>query len=145
MIKPMKKIIIAIMMITTILSAGCANSQYAQVPTAERAAVVKINAAEAKARLDQEGAKIILVDVRTPSEYNEAHIEKAISLPVNTIGKNASVVIPDREAVYFVYCRTGSRSAAASAQLVEMGYRNIYDLGGIKDWPYGTVSGLNVN
>ncbi len=141
----MKKIIMAIMMITCILSAGCANSQYAQVPAAERASVVKINAAEVKARLDQEGSKIILIDVRTPAEYNEAHIEKAILLPVNTIGKNASVVIPDREAVYFVYCRTGSRSAAAAAQLVEMGYRNIYDLGGIKDWPYGTVSGLNVN
>ena len=140
-----KKIIMAIMIITSILSAGCASSQYAQVPTAERASVFKINAEEAKARLEQEGDKIIIVDVRTAEEYNEAHIEKAILLPVKTIGKSASVVIPDLEAVYFVYCRTGSRSAAASAQLVQMGYRNIYDLGGIMDWPYGTVSGSNVN
>ena len=141
----MKKIIMAIMIITTIFGAGCTNSQYAQVTPAERASVVKINAEEAKARLDQEGDKIILVDVRTSAEYSEAHIEKAILLPVDTIGKNASSIIPDLEAVYFVYCRTGSRSAAASAQLVQMGYRNIYDLGGIRDWPYGTVSGLNVN
>ena len=141
----MKKIILAIMIITGILNAGCGSSQYAQVPRAERASVVKISAEEAKARLDLEGDKITIVDVRTPAEYNEAHIEKAILLPVDTIGENASSVIPDLEAVCFVYCRTGSRSAASSAQLVQMGYRNIYDLGGIKDWPYGTVSGNNVN
>ena len=137
----MKKIILTIMIIISILSAGCSNGQYAQVPTAERAPVVKINAEEAKARLDLEGGKIIIVDVRTPAEYNEAHIENAILLPVDTIGKNASSIIPALEAVYFVYCRTGSRSATASEQLVKLGYRNIYDLGGIKDWPYGTVSG----
>jgi rhodanese-related sulfurtransferase len=141
----MKKIIMAILMITCILSAGCANSQYVQAPTAAKASVVKITAAEAKARLDLEVDKIIIVDVRTPAEYNEAHIEKAILLPVDTIGKNASSVIPDREAVYFVYCRTGNRSAAAAGQLMQMGYRNIYDLGGIRDWPYGTVSGTNTN
>jgi len=38
-------------------------------------------------------------------------------------------------------CRSGVRSATAAAQLVEMGYKNIYDLGGIKDWPYEKVSG----
>lgn len=53
----------------------------------------------------------------------------------------AETEIPDKSATYIVYCRSGSRSAAASAQLVEMGYENIYDLGGINDWPYDKITG----
>lgn len=107
---------------------------------AGKAPVVKINAEEAKSRLDRED-KIIIVDVRTPAEYNEAHIKNSVLLPLDSIRDNAAAVIPDKDAVYFVYCRSGVRSATAAAQLVEMGYKNIYDLGGIKDWPYEKVSG----
>lgn len=136
----MKKIIAAILIVISILSAGCASRQNTQVLPAEKAPVVKINAEEAKSRLDRED-KIIIVDVRTPAEYNEAHIKNSVLLPLDSIRDNAAAVIPDKDAVYFVYCRSGVRSATAAAQLVEMGYKNIYDLGGIKDWPYEKVSG----
>jgi len=39
------------------------------------------------------------------------------------------------------YCRSGKRSEAAAKALTGMGYINIYDFGGIIDWPYETVSG----
>lgn len=128
------------MIVISILSAGCASRQNIQVLPAGKAPVVKINAEEAKSRLDRED-KIIIVDVRTPAEYNEAHIKNSVLLPLDSIRDNAAAVIPDKDAVYFVYCRSGVRSATAAAQLVEMGYKNIYDLGGIKDWPYEKVSG----
>jgi len=99
-----------------------------------------ITAEEAKARLDKEDG-IILVDVRTEEEYKEEHIQGAILLPLDTIETDGETVLPDKEGIYFVYCRSGNRSATASAQLVEMGYQHIYDLGGIIDWPYDTVKG----
>jgi rhodanese-related sulfurtransferase len=119
--------------------AGCANTT--DKPAASEAATVnKITAEEARARLDNETG-IILVDVRTQDEYNVEHIPNAILLPVDNIVDDAETIIPDKEATYFVYCRSGNRSATASAQLVEMEYKNIYDLGGIKDWPYEKISG----
>ena len=58
----------------------------------------------------------------------------AISLPLDTIFfEGPSDAIPDKDAVYFIYCHSGNRSEIASAQLLSMGYKNIYDLGAIVD------------
>jgi rhodanese-related sulfurtransferase len=50
-------------------------------------------------------------------------------------------VIPDKNATYYIYCRSGNRSAIAATELVIMGYMNVYDMGGIQDWPYETIKG----
>jgi phage shock protein E len=118
--------------ITILLLTACSTS------TANQAQ--KITAQEAKAKLDTQKG-IILVDVRTSEEYLAEHIKNALLLPLDTIGEKASTLIPDKSVVYFVYCRTGNRSATAVTQLVNMGYQHIYDLGGINDWPYEKVSG----
>ncbi|MHB8096656.1 MAG: rhodanese-like domain-containing protein, partial [Erysipelotrichaceae bacterium] len=47
--------------------------------------------------------------------------------------------LPDKDAVILIYCRSGKRSKEASDKLVELGYTNIYDFGGIIDWPYEIV------
>jgi len=135
----MKKILLVFLMIVAMLASGCAVSEKPGTNT-DATGVIVINAEDAKSRLDSEEG-IILVDVRTPEEFRDGHIPGAILLPVDEIATNAETVIPDKEATYFIYCRTGNRSATASDQLVEMGYRNIYDLGGINDWPYETVTG----
>lgn len=103
-----------------------------------KATVQDITPEEAKERLDSDEA-IILVDVRTKEEFDSGHIEGAVLLPVDQIQKNAADVFPDMDAVYFVYCRSGSRSGAATAMMVDLGYQNVFDLGGIIDWPYEVV------
>ena len=135
----MKKILLVFLMIVAMLASGCAANQEPGTDT-DATGVIMINAEDAKGRLDSEEG-IILVDVRTPEEFRDGHIPGAILLPVDDISTNAETVIPDKEATYFIYCRSGNRSAAAADQLVEMGYQNIYDLGGINDWPYETVTG----
>ena len=84
---------------------------------------------------------IVLIDVRTPEEYVLQRIPGAVLLPLADIKSSAAEVMPEKDAAYFLYCRTGSRSAQAAALLVSMGYTNIYDLGGIISWPYETESG----
>lgn len=98
-------------------------------------------------KLDQEEAynqlsedeSIILVDVRELSEYQEGHIEGAILLPVGKIDELALETLPDKEAVIYVYCRSGNRSKTAANKLIELGYTNVFDIGGISTWEYGIV------
>jgi rhodanese-related sulfurtransferase len=73
-----------------------------------------------------------LVDVRTPEEYASGHIPKAINIPVSTISDNPPTM--NKDALIIVYCRSGSRSARAKDTLEEMGYTNVYNVGGIIDW-----------
>ena len=82
----------------------------------------------------------VLIDVRTEEEYSEQRIEGAILIPHTEIKNRAVSEIPDKKTTIIVYCRTGIRSANACEELSNLGYTNVYDLGGITSWPYETVS-----
>ena len=97
----------------------------------------KITAEEAKQMMDEDN--VTVVDVRTADEYAAGHIPGSILVPVESIGDAKPEELPDTEAVLLVHCRTGIRSKRASDQLVELGYKHVYDFGGIVDWPYETV------
>lgn len=106
-----------------------------QEPAAE---YKKLTAQEAMARIEaQEGA--LIVDVRTREEFDAGHIEGAILLPNETIGDAMPEELPDLDAEILIYCRSGNRSAQAARKLIALGYTNVYDFGGIIDWPYETV------
>lgn len=90
----------------------------------------------------QSGEKLVILDVRTAEEYAAAHIPGAILLPNEEIivgTRPAQLPILDTETL--IYCRSGNRSAQAAEKLGKMGYTNVYDFGGIGDWPYETESG----
>ncbi len=127
----MKKymIIIGILLVVTILALGCSSDG-----EESEAGVNTINAEEAM-ELMASGDGFILVDVRTQAEYDEGHIEGAVLLPLDQLETLSEEQLTDKEATLFVYCRSGSRSAQASQLLVDLGYQNVYDFGGIVDWP----------
>jgi len=100
----------------------------------------RITPEDAKNIMDS-GDPYILADVRTDSEYKAGHIKGAVLIPNTEIADKASAELPDKQALIIVYCRTGVRSSAAANVLVSMGYTNVYDLGGIVNWPYETVTG----
>ena len=78
----------------------------------------------------------VAVDVREPDEYAVGHIPGAKLLPLGEVNSRAAEVLPEKEATWLVYCRTGRRSAEAVQKLDALGYSNLYDLGGILSWPY---------
>lgn len=81
--------------------------------------------------------EVVILDVREQHEYDSGHIPGAVLLPVGTITEDtAAAVIDDLDTVVLVYCRSGNRSKTASQTLVDLGYTNIYEFGGINDWPY---------
>jgi len=135
--KPVGKRILLMMIGLSLLFGGCANEAQQGVPSTTQS-INKISAEEAKDRMDGE-EEIILLDVRTQEEYDVQHIPNAVLIPLDSIGDKAEAVIPDKEAVYFVYCRSGNRSEAATVLLMEMGYVNVFDLGGLNHWPYEMV------
>lgn len=101
-----------------------------------------ISAIEAKQLMDSSEDYIIL-DTRTQEEYNESHIPDAILIPYDKIEENAKEMLPDKDSLIFVYCRTGRRSKHAAARLYELGYTNVKEFGGILSWEYETVTGID--
>ena len=99
------------------------------------AVYVNITAEEAKEIMDTEEGYIIL-DVRTQEEYDEGHIPGAILIPHTEIEARAEEVLTDKDQLILVYCRSGRRSKIAAEALLELGYTNIKEFGGIIDWPY---------
>jgi len=94
-----------------------------------------------EARLIMETSdNFILLDVRTESEFQEMRISIAILIPDYEIKDRAETELPDKNVIILVYCRSGRRSASAAAELARLGYTNVFDFGGIINWPYGTVS-----
>ena len=76
-----------------------------------------------------------LIDVRTPEEFAEGHLENAINMDINGDNFDASVASLDKEKPVMVYCKAGGRSAKAATKLKEMGFKSISDLdGGITNW-----------
>ncbi|MCL9769985.1 rhodanese-like domain-containing protein [Flavobacterium sp. HXWNR69] len=76
-----------------------------------------------------------LLDVRTPEEFSEGHLENAINIDVTAEDFDAKVAGLDKEKPVMVYCKSGGRSAKASARLKELGFKTISDLeGGITNW-----------
>ena len=75
----------------------------------------------------------LLIDVREIDEYRAGHIPGSINVPLSRLTVIDDVA-PDYDAPLFVYCLGGGRSAQAAAQLTEMGYTAVRNIGGINQW-----------
>ncbi len=91
----------------------------------------------AKEMIDNE--KVVILDVREEEEYEEGHIENSVLLPLGEVTYYAERIIPNKDEIILVYCRSGNRSKQASYFLAELGYTNVYEFGGINTWEYGIV------
>lgn len=95
----------------------------------------QISQEQAKEMMDTQ--EVIILDVREQDEYERGHIPNAQLLPVNLITETtAGDIIPEKDSIVLVYCRSGNRSKTASPTLADIGYTNIYEFGGINTWSY---------
>ena len=95
----------------------------------------QVDAETAKKLMDTEDDYVIL-DALTQAEYDESHIPGAILIPHDTVTTAAEDALPDKGQLILVYCRSGNRSKQASQALVDLGYTNVVEFGGINSWPY---------
>ena len=125
----MKKLLLLLLAVLLLTACGQAKEN-------DREAVyLNITAEEAKRIMDTEEGYVIL-DTRTQEEYDQGHIPGAIVIPHDQILEKAEAVLRDKDQLILVYCRSGRRSKIAAEALVELGYTNIMEFGGILDWPY---------
>ena len=125
----MKKLIILLLAVMMLTACGQDKENN------QGAVYMNITAEEAKQIMDSEEGYIIL-DVRTQEKYDQGHIPGAIVISHEDIAEKAEGVLMDKNQLILVYCRSGRRSKIAAEALVELGYTNIKEFGGIIDWPY---------
>ena len=101
----------------------------------EKAMYEQITPEDAKKIMDS-GEEHIILDTREQDEFDEVHIPGAILIPYTEIENKAEEMLPDKDKLILVYCRSGRRSKIAAESLAKLGYTNIKEFGGIIDWPY---------
>lgn len=87
-----------------------------------------VKAAHAHQMLD-EGATII--DVRTPSEYEQDHLDGAVNIPLSELEGQVGRQIKNNSQPILLYCLSGARSSNATGRLKRLGYRKVENLGSI--------------
>ncbi len=98
-----------------------------------------ISPLDAKQHLDN-NKNIILIDVRSPEEYAAKHIPNSKSVPVDQLAEKISNFAKNKDNdELIVYCLSGARASKACSLLDSMGYKNVYNMGGIQNWPYETT------
>ena len=85
----------------------------------------------------------IILDVRTPEEYERKHIPNAILIPIDDLRQGDFSKLPDKNQTILIYCWTGRRAEDAAIILVEHGYTKVYEFGGLVDWT-GSVTGTDI-
>ena len=93
-----------------------------------------ITAEELKKQMNEK-KKMVLVDVRTPGEYMQGHLEGAVNVPLDSIQTGIGKAVPDKSSYVVTYCMSGRRSRSAAAVLVKAGYSNLINYSGsVSDW-----------
>ncbi len=119
------------LLLSALLLTGCtaapAKTEYRQVGMADAISMMETE------------TDYVILDVRTMEEYASGHIPGAICIPNETIGSQALPELPQKDQLILVYCRSGNRSKQAAQKLADLGYTNVVEFGGIKDWPGETV------
>jgi rhodanese-related sulfurtransferase len=82
----------------------------------------------------QKVENITVLDVRSPDEYTQEHIEGAILIPLQTLDKNLGLIANVKNEKIIVYCRSGARSVSASRLLTDNGFTPLNVTGGIIEW-----------
>jgi rhodanese-related sulfurtransferase len=82
----------------------------------------------------KEGDNVVVLDVRTPDEFTQGHIQDAVLMPVQLLEQNLAELDESKNKKILVYCASGMRSVAASRILSENGFTAINLKGGIGQW-----------
>lgn len=122
----MKKLNILFIMFIVALTSACSNGQNSNN--------VNLSAVDFQKKLS-ETPNGILLDVRTPGEYEKGHIANSKNIDWNGDNFEAQAKNLNHDSPLFVYCLSGGRSANAAAKLRTMGFSKVYELaGGIMKW-----------
>lgn len=115
---------VIVLLAIIVLAAGCSSAALAKDITVAQAS-----------ELIEGNHGLIILDVRTPEEFQEGHLDGAINIDFKAANFNSEIAKLDTGKPYLVYCRSGKRSAGAMEVMKGAGFREIYNMeGGILAW-----------
>ena len=79
----------------------------------------------------------LVIDVRSPAEFQERHLPGVINIPLDRLGDEIARHAPDKARPLLLHCRSGNRSSRGTSTLKKMGYQHVFNLGS-----YGQVEGI---
>jgi len=97
--------------------------------------IEEVSVEEAHQRWSTKKNQVLILDVRTPSEYEQAHVEGSLLVPVQELGQKMAQLMPHKEKEILVICRSGNRSYTAASMLKEKGFEKAFNVqGGVTAW-----------
>lgn len=139
----MKKLVLGNLVVLGLLFASCSNAQNqgekSATESAEQnqpaSAVINKDVDVAEFESLAEKGNGLLLDVRTPEEFAEGHLDGCMLMDFNSPGFRDEVAKLDRDNPVYLYCRSGGRSGRAADIMTDMGFKEVYNLeGGIMAW-----------
>ena len=126
----MKKCGFVFLLLSALFLAACGSTDNSKA-NSEEIKYENVTVQQAKDLINQED--VVVLDVRTPEEYNEGHIPNATLIPVQELENRLGEL--DKNTAYLVVCRSGNRSVTASEILVENGFKKVKNMeGGMNRW-----------
>ena len=115
------------LVIGVVLTAGCVQAQIIEDVTAQEAFTLIQN--------NRDNTDFVVIDVRTPEEFAEGHVENAININFRSENFRDEIDRLDKDKTYLIYCRSGMRSSDALNIMKELNFGKIYHMtGGIIEW-----------
>lgn len=112
-------IVVVLLLTLTMVTAAAAGSAVKNVTVGKAQTLMKERAGN---------ADFVILDVRTPEEFAEGHIDGAVNLDVQARDFEKKLRALDRKKSYLVYCRTGNRSRKATVAMEALGFRSIFHM-----------------
>jgi len=115
------------LVIGVVLTGGCVPTQIIEDITPQEAFTLIQN--------NQDNPDFVIIDVRTPEEFTEEHIENATNINFYSESFRDMLNNLDKNKTYLIYCKVGGRSGSALDIMAELDFREVYNiLGGINQW-----------
>lgn len=132
----MKKLILLVSLFFVAVLSACSKTQEKSNAQEKKGAMSFIMVSMAEGLdIAKKNPDAIIIDVRRDNEYKSGHIPGAVLFTMENISaKTAERILPDKDKLVLIYCRSGRRSKIAAQNLVDLGYTNIVEFGGIIDY-----------
>lgn len=120
--------LLALMMAISVFAAACSSGNATQT-------IELVSPGKAAEVIAENPDGLVVLDIRTPEEFNEARLADAIMVDYYAADFADQIDRLDKNVPYVLYCRTGNRTADAAALMEELGFSEVYEIdGGIVNW-----------
>ena len=134
-----KMLLLSLITATTLVGCGAKNDNKTADNKAESKSESKTEVMKGETLLEEQKKGTTVIDVRPTAQYSEGHIKDALNIPEDVIEKEIEAKFPKKDTKIILYCNTGNKSGKALEKLKKLGYTNVFNAQGVKQYKYDLV------